>query len=89
MGITYYLKHCPVHMLQLIACKIWCKTGLGGDVHFDDTEEWTSNSPRGTNVLFVAVHEIGHSLGKHFVEKLIISLQTKNFDMHIQNFYNP
>jgi hypothetical protein len=39
------------------------KIGLGGDVHFDDHEEWTVDSPRGTNVLFVAVHEIGHSLG--------------------------
>ncbi|XP_064105371.1 matrix metalloproteinase-20-like [Macrobrachium nipponense] len=35
----------------------------GGDIHFDDTEEWTIYSYKGTNLLQVAVHEIGHSLG--------------------------
>lgn len=30
----------------------------GGDIHFDDDETWT----RG-NLLPIAVHEIGHSLG--------------------------
>lgn len=38
---------------------------LGGDVHFDDDEEWDSNSLTSTPVDFftVAVHEIGHALG--------------------------
>ncbi|KAJ8671331.1 hypothetical protein QAD02_002590, partial [Eretmocerus hayati] len=35
----------------------------GGDAHFDDAEHWTTNSFRGTNLLQVAAHEFGHSLG--------------------------
>ncbi|CAL1529901.1 unnamed protein product [Lymnaea stagnalis] len=36
--------------------------GLGGDAHFDDEEEWSVNGT-GTDLLTVAVHELGHSLG--------------------------
>ncbi|XP_073813979.1 LOW QUALITY PROTEIN: matrix metalloproteinase 1 [Musca autumnalis] len=36
---------------------------FGGDAHFDDAEQWTVNSPRGTNLFQVAAHEFGHSLG--------------------------
>ena len=35
----------------------------GGDVHVDDTEFWTIDSFKGTNILQTMVHEIGHSLG--------------------------
>ncbi|XP_012278476.1 matrix metalloproteinase-14 isoform X2 [Orussus abietinus] len=35
----------------------------GGDAHFDDSEQWTVNSYRGTNLFQVAAHEFGHSLG--------------------------
>lgn len=35
----------------------------GGDAHFDDSEHWTINSYRGTNLFQVAAHEFGHSLG--------------------------
>lgn len=35
----------------------------GGDAHFDDTETWTVDSFRGTNLFQVAAHEFGHSLG--------------------------
>ncbi|KAL1140593.1 hypothetical protein AAG570_000523 [Ranatra chinensis] len=35
----------------------------GGDAHFDDSEKWTINSYRGTNLFQVAAHEFGHSLG--------------------------
>lgn len=35
----------------------------GGDAHFDDAEQWTINSARGTNLFQVAAHEFGHSLG--------------------------
>jgi len=37
--------------------------GLSGDVHFDDSEEYTYQSPNGRNLLWVATHELGHSLG--------------------------
>ena len=37
--------------------------GLSGDVHFDDDEEYTYKSQRGKNLLWVATHELGHSLG--------------------------
>jgi len=35
----------------------------GGDVHMDDSENWTENSYKGTNFLQTLTHEIGHSLG--------------------------
>lgn len=36
--------------------------GIGGDVHFDEDETWTTGSP-GYSLLAVAAHELGHSLG--------------------------
>ena len=35
----------------------------GGDIHMDDSEEWTVGDYRGTNMLATLTHEIGHSLG--------------------------
>jgi matrix metalloproteinase-14 (membrane-inserted) len=35
----------------------------GGDVHVDDTEYWTIDSFKGTNLLQTITHELGHSLG--------------------------
>ncbi|XP_069668856.1 matrix metalloproteinase-19-like [Periplaneta americana] len=35
----------------------------GGDVTFDDAEWWTVSGNQGTNLLQVAAHEFGHSLG--------------------------
>uniref|UniRef100_A0A8I5ZMN5 Matrix metallopeptidase 7 n=1 Tax=Rattus norvegicus TaxID=10116 RepID=A0A8I5ZMN5_RAT len=37
--------------------------GLGGDAHFDKDEYWTDGEDSGVNFLFVATHELGHSLG--------------------------
>jgi len=37
--------------------------GLSGDIHFDDAEEYTYKSPYGRNLLWVATHELGHTLG--------------------------
>ena len=35
----------------------------GGDIHMDDSEDWTINSPDGKNLLYTLTHELGHSLG--------------------------
>ena len=37
--------------------------GLSGDVHYDDDESFTLGTPQGRNLLWVTVHELGHSLG--------------------------
>ncbi|XP_038617936.1 collagenase 3-like [Tachyglossus aculeatus] len=36
--------------------------GLGGDIHFDDDENWT-NDFKAFNLFAVAAHELGHALG--------------------------
>ncbi|KAK6633344.1 hypothetical protein RUM44_003946 [Polyplax serrata] len=36
---------------------------FGGDAHFDDSENWSVTTKNGTNLIQVAVHEFGHSLG--------------------------
>ncbi|CAG7816597.1 unnamed protein product [Allacma fusca] len=60
--------------------------GLGGDVHFDDHEHWTSDSPDGFNTLFVATHEIGHALGlDHSKEKhSIMAAAYAGYRPHLQ-----
>ena len=41
-------------------------TGLAGDIHFDGDETFTVNGGNGVDLLWVTVHELGHSLGlKH------------------------
>jgi len=36
---------------------------IGGDLHFDDAEMWTTSATSGTNLYTVAIHELGHSIG--------------------------
>ena len=38
-------------------------TGLSGDAHFDDDEDFTTGTSSGINLDWVAVHEFGHSMG--------------------------
>ena len=37
--------------------------GLAGDIHFNDDKYFTVNSYKGKNLPWVALHEIGHSIG--------------------------
>lgn len=44
------------------------QSSLGGDIHFDDDEDWADSksgrgNPEGTDFYSVALHELGHSLG--------------------------
>ena len=36
---------------------------MSGDVHFNDEKRFTIESKKGKNLLWVAVHELGHSIG--------------------------
>ena len=36
---------------------------ISGDVHFDNDENFVYKKQGGTDILWVAVHELGHSLG--------------------------
>ena len=38
-------------------------TFIEGDVHFDADEHWSTNPNQGYDLLWVATHELGHSLG--------------------------
>ncbi|XP_046542817.1 macrophage metalloelastase-like [Haliotis rubra] len=39
------------------------KAKISGDAHFDNDEDWTLKSDHGSDMLVVAAHEFGHSLG--------------------------
>ncbi|MDK1031403.1 MAG: matrixin family metalloprotease [Planctomycetia bacterium] len=36
---------------------------IGGDMHFDDAETWTTSYSSNVHLYTIAVHELGHSLG--------------------------
>uniref|UniRef100_A0A672NIR3 Collagenase 3 n=1 Tax=Sinocyclocheilus grahami TaxID=75366 RepID=A0A672NIR3_SINGR len=58
-------------------------SGIGGDVHFDDEEAWTTTNAKGCNLLAVPVHEFGHSLGlPHSSDPGAIMFPAYNFGMH-------
>ena len=38
-------------------------SGLSGDAHFDDDEQFTTGTNEGINLDWVALHEFGHSFG--------------------------
>ncbi|GAB1608063.1 matrix metalloproteinase-19-like [Argonauta hians] len=72
-----------------------------GQVHFDDAEEWTDATINGTNLEYVALHELGHSLGlphssdpkaimAPFYREYEENLQLKTDDINkIQQLYGP
>lgn len=47
---------------QTLAHAFFPGPGLGGDAHFDESEQWSENN-REVNLFLVAAHEFGHSLG--------------------------
>lgn len=52
------MKHVHIVLMVVFFFQVY-----GGDAHFDDAEQWSVNSYRGTNLFQVAAHEFGHSLG--------------------------
>lgn len=59
-----------------------------GKTHFDDDEEWTEGVDRGTNLEYVATHEIGHALGLYHMPGIdpvmapYVSRYKPNFKLH-------
>lgn len=61
---TTITRSIMLHPLICCFCFFWPTTGLFGDVHFDDEEQFTTNNKgRGVDLFWLALHELGHSLG--------------------------
>ncbi|GFS98500.1 matrilysin [Nephila pilipes] len=67
---------------------------FGGDVHFDDDENWidgsTTSKDEGVDFFYVATHEIGHSLGlAHSNERSSIMFPYyRGYDSHLSLAYD-
>lgn len=58
--------------------------GWSGDIHFDDDENYTYQSSRGRNLLWVATHELGRIYS--FIYLFKIYIQDKVFQFY-KTFY--
>ena len=60
--------------------------GNAGDVHFDEAETFTLRNRSGVNLLWVAVHEFGHSLGldHSFHPKAVMNAFYKGYSKQLQ-----
>ena len=57
-----------------------------GDLHFDDDEQFTDGTDTGTNLLSVAVHEIGHviGIGHSSIKKSVMYPQYSGYDPNLR-----
>ena len=54
---------------------------FGGDIHFDEEENWTVKTSRGVSLAQSAAHEIGHSLGERFLHSILALIKTRQLSL--------